>query len=118
MPKPTNPSSKPRSFTKTITMEQINDLYLIVLLEAQELGALSEASPADVQTILADDTTPPLADSATPLEGAFCICPWVLGNEIDRHTLKRQTITAVTAFPEINVSCECSKCSLFTSGAF
>ena len=57
--------------------------YLIILLEAKELSTFSEAPPADVEGILADDTTASLADPASSLEGSLSVGSWVGWNEVD-----------------------------------
>ena len=58
---------------------------LVIFLEAKELGALPEATAADVKSILADDTTAALADSAAPLKGALSVCAGMLRNKVDWH---------------------------------
>lgn len=68
------------TFTQRIT--------LVVLLESEELGALAEAPAADVEAVLADDTAPPLADSAAALKGALGVGAWVTWNKVDWHGRK------------------------------
>lgn len=72
-------------------------IYLIILLEAKELSALSEASSADVEAILADDTTTSLADSASSLEGSRSIASWMCWNEINWHELPKKPTDPVSA---------------------
>ena len=75
-------------------MHEINDVnvysedHLVVLLESEELGALAEAPAADVEAVLADDTAPPLANSAATLEGTLGIAARVSRNKVDWHGRK------------------------------
>jgi hypothetical protein len=58
---------------------------LIVLLEAEFVSTLAEASTADVEAVLADHAAPLLADAAPALEGALRVLSRVLRNKVDRH---------------------------------
>ena len=67
-----------------------SNVYLVVLLETEKFSPLAETPSANVESVLADDTTAPLANSATPLEGTLSVTTWMRWNKINWHLLKGQ----------------------------
>ena len=67
-----------------------SNVYLVVLLETEKLSPLAETPSANVETVLADNTTAPLANSATPFVGTLSVRAWMRWNEVNWHQFKGQ----------------------------
>jgi hypothetical protein len=79
--------------------KNVGDKCLIVFLKTKLVGALAEASPAYVQSVLANNTTGLLANSAPSFEGSFCILSGMFRHKVNWHLEQRPAITAETVRP-------------------
>jgi hypothetical protein len=75
----------------------VNELCLIVLLEAELVSPLSETPSADIESVLADHTAGSLANSAATFKCAFRVLAGVLRNKGNWHWRERTATTAETA---------------------